>query len=193
MQPTVDSSAMNPATIPYAWYADEDVFRREQERIFEHAWHYAGHADEVAERGAYFTTQVGRVPLVVVRGRDEELRCFVNVCPHRGFEVAQGCGRRETLQSAYHAWTYDLEGSLRAAPRSDLEPGFDKAELGLKPAQDGPWGPFVFVNGDVEAPPLEETLGELPDFVAGAGLDVGVLGFNRRLEFELEANWKVVA
>jgi phenylpropionate dioxygenase-like ring-hydroxylating dioxygenase large terminal subunit len=181
------------ATIPYAWYADEDVFRREQERIFEHAWHYAGHAGEVAGRGSYFTTQVGRIPLVVIRGRDDELRCFVNVCRHRGFEVAQGSGRRETLQCGYHAWTYDLDGSLRAAPRSDLEPGFDKEELGLKPAQVGRWGPFVFVNADADAPPLEETLGELPELVLEAGLDVDALAFNRRVEFELEANWKIVS
>jgi phenylpropionate dioxygenase-like ring-hydroxylating dioxygenase large terminal subunit len=184
---------IDAATIPFSWYADEDVFQREQERIFEHAWHYAGHVAEVSEPGSYFTTRVGRVPLVVVRGRDGELRSFVNVCRHRGFEVAQGCGRRETLQCGYHAWTYDLDGSLRAAPRSDLEPGFDKAELGLKPAQVGTWGPFVFVNASAEAPPLEETLGDLPEQVSEAGLDVDALAFNRRVEFELEANWKVVA
>jgi choline monooxygenase len=184
---------MTQATIPFAWYADDDVFRLEQERIFEHAWHYAGHAGEVAEPGAYFTTRVGRIPVVVVRGRDGELRSFVNVCRHRGFEVAQGSGRRETLQCAYHAWTYDLDGSLRAAPRSDLEPGFDKEELGLKPAQVGTWGPFVFVNPDGDGGPLEDTLRELPELVERAGLDVDALAFNRRVEFELDANWKVVA
>jgi choline monooxygenase len=184
---------VSAATIPYAWYADDDVFRQEQERIFEPAWHYAGHVGQASEPGSYFTTRVGRVPLVVVRGRDGELRCFVNVCRHRGFEVAQGCGRRETLQCAYHAWTYDLDGSLRAAPRSDREPDFPKDELGLKRAAVGTWGPFVFVNADADAPPLEETLGELPGLVADAGLDLDALAFSRRVEFELEANWKVVA
>ncbi len=184
---------MEAATLPYSWYADEEIFRREQERIFEPAWHYAGHAAQVAERGDFFTTRAGRVPLVVVRGDDGELRCFVNVCRHRGFEVAQGCGRRETLQCAYHAWTYDLDGSLRAAPRSDREPGFPRGELGLAAAQVGTWGPFVFVNADAEAPALERTLGTLPELVAGAGLDVDALAFNRRVDFELEANWKIVS
>src|SRR5262249_42394437 len=144
---------VNPATLPYAWYADEDVFRLEQERIFEPAWHYAGHLGEAAEPGHYFTTRAGRVPLVIVRGRDGGLGCFVNVCRPRGFEVAQGCGRRETLQCAYHAWTYDLDGSLRAAPRSDREPEFPREELGLKPASVARWGPFVFVNTSSDAPP----------------------------------------
>jgi choline monooxygenase len=184
---------MSAATLPYAWYASEEVLRLEQERIFERAWHYAGHAGELAEPGSYFTTQAGRIPLVVVRARDGELRSFVNVCRHRGFEVAQGCGRRETLQCAYHAWTYDLDGSLRAAPRSDREPGFEKHELGLKPARVGTWGPFVFVNADADAPSLADTFGDLPRLVAEAGLEVDALTFNRRVEFELEANWKVVA
>jgi choline monooxygenase len=184
---------VNPATLPYSWYADEDVFRLEQARIFEPAWHYAGHLGEAAEPGDYFTTRVGRIPLVVVRGRDGELSCFVNVCRHRGFEVAQGCGRRETLQCAYHAWTYDLDGSLRAAPRSDREPDFPRDELGLKRASVATWGPFVFVNTSSEAAPLRETLGELPALIAETGLDLDALAFNRRVEFELEANWKVVA
>jgi choline monooxygenase len=184
---------METGTLPYAWYADDEVFRLEQERIFEHAWHYAGHAGQVAEPGDFFTTRAGRVPLAVVRGREGDLRCFVNVCRHRGSEVAQGSGRRETLQCAYHAWTYDLDGSLRAAPRSEREEDFPREELGLKPAQVGTWGPFVFANPDVYAPPLADTLRELPDLVAEAGLEVDALVFNRRVEFELEANWKIVS
>lgn len=182
---------MEAATLPFAWYSDADVFRAEQERIFERAWHYAGHAGQVAEPGDYFTFRAGRVPLVVVRGQDGELRALVNVCRHRGSEVAHGEGRRETLQCGYHAWTYDLDGRLRAAPRSDLEEDFPKEELGLLPAQVGTWGPFVFVNAHASAPPLADTLRDLPELVAAAGLDVGALRFHRRSEFEVEANWKI--
>ena len=57
-------------------------------------------------------------------------------------------GNRETLQCPYHAWTYGLDGALRAAPRSDREPGFDFGELGLREVQVDTWGPFVFVNPD---------------------------------------------
>ena len=98
------------------------------------------------------------MPVVAVRDGEGELRTFVNVCRHRGAEVAVGAGHRETLQCPYHAWTYGLDGCLRAAPRSDLEPGFDRSQFGLRPVAVDTWGPFVFVNRDLDAPPLAEFL-----------------------------------
>ncbi|HSO02158.1 MAG TPA: aromatic ring-hydroxylating dioxygenase subunit alpha [Gaiellaceae bacterium] len=178
-------------TLPFDWYSDPAVLRLERERIFARAWQYAGRADQVAEPGAFFTCDLGGVPVVVVRGKDGELRAFFNICRHRGSLVCEGEGRRETLQCPYHAWTYDLDGSLRAAPRSDREPGFDKDGLGLVPISVGAWGPFVFVNPDGDAAPLEDTLGDLPALVAGAGLDVDALRFLKRSTSEYEANWKV--
>jgi phenylpropionate dioxygenase-like ring-hydroxylating dioxygenase large terminal subunit len=53
--------------------------------------------------------------------------------------LSEGCEKRSTIQCHYHAWTYGLDGSLRNAPRSDLEPGFDKSELSLLPASAGTW------------------------------------------------------
>jgi phenylpropionate dioxygenase-like ring-hydroxylating dioxygenase large terminal subunit len=179
-------------TTPWAWYSDADLLRREQERIFRSAWQYVGHADQVAERGSYFTARVGHVPVVVTRDREGVLNGFVNVCRHRGFAVARGAGRRETLQCGYHAWTYDLDGSLRAAPRSERDPEFDAGELSLVRVQIATWGPFVFANADPDAPPLERTLRDLPELVAAAGVDVDSLRFRLRSEFSVEANWKLV-
>jgi phenylpropionate dioxygenase-like ring-hydroxylating dioxygenase large terminal subunit len=180
------------STLPYAWYSDPEQLRREQEAIFRSTWQYAGHTGQVADPGSFFTTVAGLTPLVVTRARDGVLRAFVNVCRHRGFTVAQGEGRREALQCPYHAWTYGLDGSLRAAPRANLEPGFEAEELGLLPASVGTWGPFVFVNPDADAPPLEEVVGPMPEQVAALGLDVDRLEHRLRSESEVEANWKIV-
>ncbi len=158
-------------TLPASWYEDPAVYRLEQERIFRRTWQYAGHVDRVARPGDYFTCRAGDVPVVVVRDRAGNVNAFVNVCRHRWTEVVQGSGHRETLQCPYHAWTYDLDGSLRAAPRCELEPGFDKSEYGLLPVKVDTWGPFVFVNPDLDAAPLAEMLGELPEIVARSGLD----------------------
>ena len=111
-------------TLPWSWYVDPEILRREQERIFRSAWQYAGHLGQLPEPGTFFTGRAGRLPVVVTRARDGEVRAFLNVCRHRGFPLADGEGRRETLQCPYHAWTYGLDGSLRAAPRSDEEPDF---------------------------------------------------------------------
>ncbi len=181
-------------TLPYSWYADPSVLRLEQERIFGRSWQYVARADQVAEPGQFVAARAGHVPIVLVRGRDDALRGFVNVCRHRGFVLCEGDGRRETIQCPYHAWTYDLDGTLRSAPRSDREPGFSRDDLGLVPVSVATWGPFVFANPDPEAEPLAETLGELPELLRAGGVDLDALRFRLRADAApYDANWKVVA
>lgn len=179
-------------TLPYSWYTDPEILRREQERIFRPSWQYAGHLGQLPEPGTFFAARAAHVPVVVTLARDGELRAFLNVCRHRGFPLAEGQGRRETLQCPYHAWTYGLDGSLRAAPRSDEEPEFDACEHGLVPAAVGTWGPFVFVNAGADPEPLADALGSMPAQVAELGLDVDGLVPTTRWETELDANWKIV-
>jgi phenylpropionate dioxygenase-like ring-hydroxylating dioxygenase large terminal subunit len=179
-------------TLPFSWFADPTIFREEQERIFASTWQYAGIVDWVAEPGQYFTCYAGLVPVVVVRGHDDQIRGFVNICRHRATEIASGRGKRETLQCPYHAWTYDLDGSLRNAPRSEREPDFDESEYGLLPVSVDTWGPLVFVNRDPDPMPLAELLGRLPSILADAGVTFDGLRYRDRSEWELAANWKAV-
>jgi choline monooxygenase len=178
-------------TLPYGWYSDPEILRRERERIFRPTWQYVGHRGQLARPG-YFAADAGHTPVVVTRDRDGVLRGFVNVCRHRGFALADGEQSRETLQCPYHAWTYGLDGRLRAAPRSEEEPDFPQDELGLVPVAVESWGPFVFANADPDPEPLEQALGSLPAQVADLGLDVDSLVHHSRWEAEVEANWKIV-
>ncbi|MDQ5820031.1 MAG: aromatic ring-hydroxylating dioxygenase subunit alpha [Actinomycetota bacterium] len=190
IDPALGDALARGATLPFDWYTDPELLRLEQDRIFRRAWQYAGHTGRLAEPGSFFTAAAGLIPIVVTRTRDDDLKAFVNVCRHRGHQVAQGEGKRETLQCAYHAWTYGLDGKLRAAPRADREPDFDPGHLSLLPVQIDTWGPFVFVNPDAEAPPLQETLGRLPELLAEV-VDVDALAFHHRATSDLETNWKV--
>jgi carnitine monooxygenase subunit len=193
VSPTLRTQLEQGLTLPAFWYSDAGMYRLEQERIFRHAWQYAGNVGLVSDPGQFLTCQAGELPVVVVRGADGELRGFVNVCRHRGHLVAQGCGRRETLQCPYHAWTYDLDGSLRSAPRSDREPGFDTTDWSLHPVRVDTWGPLVFVNPDLAAAPLAETVGGLPEALGAGGVDMAGLEFRGRgREWVIEANWKIV-
>jgi phenylpropionate dioxygenase-like ring-hydroxylating dioxygenase large terminal subunit len=171
--------------MPWSWYSDPDVLRLEQERIFRRTWQYVGHAGSAAEVGERFAAWAGDVPVLVVRAEDG-LRAFLNVCRHRGSLLVEGDGARASIQCPYHAWTYALDGSLRAAPRSEREPDFDASELSLLPLRLESWGPFLFVNAAEDAPPLAETLGPLPDL-----LPVDDLVFRSRDDYELAANWKI--
>jgi choline monooxygenase len=172
-------------TVPWSWYSDPEVLRLEQERIFGRTWQYVGHEGRVEAVGERFAAWAGDVPVLVVRAEDG-LRAFLNVCRHRGSLLVEGDGARASIQCPYHAWTYGLDGALRAAPRSEREPHFDPSELSLVPLRLEAWGPLLFVNPDEGAAPLAETLGPLPDL-----LPVDELAFHSRDEYELGANWKI--
>src|SRR5215831_2188489 len=131
-------------TLPSAWYTDLKVFKREQKRIFRRTWQYVGLAEQIARPGDFFTERIDDVPIVILRDEADQLQAFVNVCRHRGSQLMpDGCGHRKTLQCLYHAWTYNLDGSLRAAPGSKDEPGFCKEEFPLRSLPLETWGPFI--------------------------------------------------
>jgi phenylpropionate dioxygenase-like ring-hydroxylating dioxygenase large terminal subunit len=178
-------------SLPASWYTDPEILALERERIFRHAWQYVGHASRAANVGDYFTSWVGDIPVVVVRAQDG-IKALVNVCRHRRHEVMKGAGSCKTLQCPYHAWTYDLDGRLRNAPRSDHEPGFHKDDFPLLPLRLETWGPFLFAHPDPEPPSLASVLGELPELVATGGVDVNALVFHAREDWQAGANWKVM-
>jgi len=184
-------TAADARTLPFAWYGDEELLRRERAQIFARSWQYGGRAEQVAEPGSFLATDAGGVPVLVTRDAQGALRAFINVCRHRGAVLTEGCGTRNTIQCHYHAWTYELDGSLRTAPRSDREPGFDRDDWSLVPASVGEWGPFLFVNPAADAEPLTDYLGVLPQIVA-RDLSLDDLVFHSRVEFGANANWKIV-
>lgn len=179
------------ASIPWSWYSDPSILARERERIFARCWQYAGRVDELQGPGSWFASETGPVPIVITLDEENALRGFVNVCRHRGAIVASGSQRRGTLQCPYHAWTYGLDGRLRAAPRGGEDPALELSCLGLAPVAVGTWGPFVFANPDPDAPPLQQALNDLPEVVAEHGLDVDALRFHRRVRYRIAANWKI--
>jgi choline monooxygenase len=178
-------------SLPASWYTDPDIVELERDRIFRRAWQYIGRAEQLASPGDFLTGSAGEIPIVVVRGGDG-LKAFVNVCRHRRHEVVSGAGNKKVLQCPYHAWTYDLDGRLKAAPRCEREEGFNKEDFPLLSVAVDVWGPWVFVNPDVRAKPLAHFLGGLPQVIAQSGLDLTRLKFRQRDEWARVANWKVM-
>jgi len=179
------------AALPFGPYVDP-VRADEEARLIRRHWQYACPAEKVARPGTYFATRCAGVPVVVVRDLEGVLRAHVNGCRHRGTVVMRGEGDCRRLQCPYHAWTYGLDGSLRAAPRSDREATFDPSSLPLLPAQVSAWGPLVFVAVSPDPPPILEELGQLGRSLADMGVDLSTLRFHGRSEFQIEANWKIV-
>lgn len=180
-------------TLPAEWYTDPEIFARERERIFRRAWQYAGLTEQLSQPGDFLTATLGDVPVVLTRAANGALRAFANVCRHRGsLLVHEACGNRTSLQCRYHAWTYNLDGTLRAAPGMKDEPGFDPDAYPLVTLPVETWGPFVFVNPDREAAPLTSVLGALPELTATSGIRLDALRRRVRRTYDIAANWKVV-
>jgi len=164
-----------------------------EERIFHRSWQYVGHTGQLNSVGDFFTTLLGDIPVVVVRDTEKAIRAFANVCRHRGSEVVLECsGNRKTLQCHYHGWTYNLDGTLRTAPRENEQRAFEKETLSLAPFAVETWGPLIFVNPSPAAAPLREVLGELPAIFERAGIDFAQMRMLRRDVYEIASNWKIV-
>ena len=149
------------------------IAEADQERIFAASWNYVGRVEQVAKPGDFLTGRVGEVPVVIVRDEVGTLRAYANVCGHRGSElVLEKGGNRRTLQCHYHAWTWGLDGTLRAAPHCQEQAGFNKADFPLTPLGVETFGPFLFVNPGPASCSFAAALGQLPAILRSAGADI---------------------
>ena len=132
-----------------AWsYHSEAFFDLEKRELFHSHWQLAGHVNDVANPGDYFTLDVAGERAIVARGEDGEVRAFHNLCRHRGSRVvADEKGHcKNALVCPFHGWVYNLDGTLRGAAQPRSFPELDKNEFGLIPLDLEIWMGFVFVR-----------------------------------------------
>jgi len=176
--------------IPAERYIDPDFFALEQEHIWSKTWLLAGHKDELPEPGSFVRWDDSGVPLILVRGQDEQIRAFYNTCTHRGAPItteAKGCTR--TFRCGYHSWTFDLEGELIALPDERDFVDLDRSCRALSQARCETWGGLIFVNRDPDCVSLSDYLGTIPEETTDYQLDG--LRFVRKQSMEIACNWKV--
>ena len=181
-------------------YFDDEVYRREQERVFEGAWLPVGHEDMVRNPGDYVTNYMGEVPVIVVRDRTGTIRVLVNKCRHRGNEVCLfDRGNVRAFTCSYHGWTYSTDGRLVSVPeeRELYDGALEKERWGLEEAAVVNFHGLVFATLNRSAPSFEDWLGAdvrwwLQHFVLAepvGGLEA-LPGWHR---YQSPANWKLVA
>jgi len=174
------------STPPASWYTDPLFLGLERDRVFRRSWQPAGRLEQLAEVGDYASGQLTGEPYVVLRDTSGDLRAFFNVCRHHASCLVEGQGNAQQLVCPYHGWTYDLDGGLRKAPHLGGVRDFDRRQFGLAPMDVACWGPLVFVRPTADGPTLDEFLEPL----AGR-IDFGELQFVKRVQYELDCNWKV--
>ncbi|MBG0560370.1 aromatic ring-hydroxylating oxygenase subunit alpha [Actinoplanes aureus] len=186
-------------TLPGRYYTDPALFAREQELIFERMWFCAARGADLAAPGAFRTVTVGRENVLVSRGRDGGARAFLNVCRHRGAQLcAEESGSvRRNFRCTYHAWAYDLDGRLVAAPNLVKMPDVDRDEYGLHRVHVREWLGYVWVCLADEPPPFErDVMGacveRLGDLDAIERYRLASLTVGRRIRYDVRANWKLI-
>ena len=178
-------------TIPAPWYFDTRIAQLERAGVFTANWQVVGRLDQVKDPGQFFTIDINREPLLIVRGEDSQLRAFFNVCRHHAAAVEPrpaGCAKQ--FRCPYHGWTYANDGALKGMVEFEGVCNFDRKDNGLVPIPVDTWENFVFVNLDGNAPPLAEFLGKVPPLVAPLKITEKLQYFDRRI-YTLNCNWKV--
>jgi choline monooxygenase len=153
-----------------------------------------GRIDQVARPGQYFSGEVVGEPYLVVRGKDDVLRAFFNVCRHHAAQVAQGSGCAHRFTCPYHGWTYGDDGALIKAPRLGPAKDFQPSSFGLVEIPVACWGPLVAIqveahDGASELAPPPTLHPELHGTFDAS--QWGRLTFVARRSWDLECNWKV--
>lgn len=187
-----DKSPTRSSTIKADAYTKQAWFDLEQQTLFAHTWRWVCHVESLREPGSYMATEVAGMPIFIVRGQDGELRGFYNVCKHRGHHLLQGQGQAKRITCPYHAWTYDLEGQLRAAPRTQGLENFDKKKICLDRVAVEEFCGFIFVNLDPQAKPLAEQTEGLRSEIISFAPDIEKLTFAHRKSYDIRANWKSI-
>ena len=177
--------------MPKSVYTSPDFAAMEETHIFAREWLCAGRAEALPNPGDYLTMEIGGEPIIILRDREGELRGLSNVCRHRMSTLLEGRGNVRSIVCPYHAWTYNLDGSLRGAPAMSLNEGFCKEDVKLPKVRVENWLGWIMVTLNPDAPAPQEALADVEKLVGY--LDMGSYVEAFREEFHWDTNWKVLA
>lgn len=186
------SNAGTSYTLPSRLYIDPAFLEAEKEAIFYRNWIYIGHQSQVAKPGEYMTAEILDQSVFVIRSKSGDLNGFHNVCQHRGHRLVEGRGKKNLVVCPYHAWSFDHDGNLKTAPRTDGVENFNKCDFALKPVRVEIFCGMVFVNLDLEAAPLREQAPGLEEEILSYAPHANTFKMAERVEYTPQANWKVL-
>lgn len=177
--------------MPKSLYTSAEFLAQEQAHIFAKDWICVGRAETLPNPGDYLTLTLAGEPVIVLRDRDGQLRAMSNVCRHRMSTLLEGRGNARSIVCPYHAWTYNLDGSLRGAPAMTLNEGFCKDSITLPAVRCEVWQGWIMVTLNPKAAAPETTLQGVRDLIPN--LDMSTYTETYRETFRWATNWKVLA
>lgn len=185
----------NAWTIPAEYYTSEELFEVEKEKVFANTWICVAHISELAEKNDYVIREIIGESLIIVRGRDNVLRGFYNVCPHRGHQLMSGEGgkAKNVITCPYHAWAFKLDGELAHATNCENVANFDASAMSLSSFHVTEYAGFIYLNLTRDEPqPIEEQLPGLKEQMEQACPVIKDLKLAARFVNPTAANWKTI-
>lgn len=196
LMPTVPRLAAAPEpelSLPGWIYRDAEFFELEMERVIRPSWQLVCHLSDIPDAGDWRTLDYLGESILVIRGDDDAVRAFANVCRHRASRVVDGgAGCAKRLTCPYHAWTYALDGRLIGVPHKSEYPGLDMAKLGLVPVELETWHGFLFVRLESGGPPVAEMMAPYEAEIAPYRFEA-LEALGRVTLRPRDVNWKNVA
>jgi phenylpropionate dioxygenase-like ring-hydroxylating dioxygenase large terminal subunit len=195
-------------TLPAQAYTSEEFFEWEVREVLRAGWQCVAHVSQLPRAGDFLNLDLLGEPLIVVRGKDDHIRVLSRVCPHRAMDImpagfgydghgpaearpgAVACGHTRIFLCPYHAWTFELDGGLKACPEMHRAEAFARTDFGLKEFPTALWQGFVFVNLDGSRPPFVEGLADADRDLAAFRLAEQQVVVAR--EWDCLFNWKVL-
>jgi Rieske 2Fe-2S family protein len=189
--------------LPVEAYTSQEWYDLEQKHLFSTTWQFAGFVEDVVNPGDYISVQAGLNNIFIVKGRDNRLRAFHNMCRHRGTQLLRAVGKtQKAITCPYHDWTYDLEGKLISIPKKEEEfpqlagKELHKCDLNLHEASVDIFKGMLFVHPDKNAPSIMEFFGgvepylgpHIPEELIESPDEKGKPFYTK----EIKANWKII-
>ena len=176
-------------TLPRELYVSREAFEFDTQVMLKSVWLYACTVAHVKNPGDYFVFALANNSIIIVRGRDDEVRAFWNSCRHRGSKIClEQKGSVPRLMCPYHQWTYGLDGKLLAA--RNMGEDFDKADHGLSPVALENVGGLIFICMSDNPPPITQVKVDIADQIAI--YDLEHLKVAVQDDYIEDANWKLV-
>ncbi|MFZ4962854.1 aromatic ring-hydroxylating dioxygenase subunit alpha [Pseudomonas gingeri] len=171
------------------FYVDRDFFELEMQVFFRRQWLFAAMTCEIPRPGDWLRVEVGRDSVIVIRGKDGEVKAFHNTCRHRGSRIClEERGSTKRLVCPYHQWSYDLDGQLIGTRL--MGDDFDRGDFQLAPVAVGVAGGYIFINFADEPSDFEPFRQDVEPYLLPHGLDDAKVACTQTLVEK--ANWKLV-
>ncbi|KAL5339727.1 Rieske [2Fe-2S] iron-sulfur domain-containing protein [Aspergillus crustosus] len=128
-----DAAAVSKeSNYPEGYLTSPILFSLEHRAIFSKTWMALTHKSHLPTAGSYTTLPHPTAPLLLIKGKDNQIRAFHNVCRHRAYPVTRReSGKSTVLSCRYHGWSYNTRGELIKAPQFDGVVGFERSKNGL--------------------------------------------------------------